>query len=63
MYKLSLLNEKLEHIKEDKTSLEGQIAIANTTIAQLHRENATMLAELGEVNRKLSHLQEVTQHY
>ena len=53
------LNEKVDHMKEEKSSLESQLAAANSTIAQLQRENASLRADLTDCNRKVLHAQEV----
>lgn len=53
------LNEKVDHLKEEKSNLESQLAAANTTIVQLQRENASLLVDLTDCNRKVLHAQEV----
>lgn len=57
-YKMLALNDKIDHMKEEKSYLETQLAATNTTIAQLQRENASLLADLADCNRKVLHTQE-----
>ncbi|KAG8286774.1 Leucine-rich repeat-containing protein 45, variant 2 [Homalodisca vitripennis] len=56
--KVLLLTEKVDHLREDKSSLENQLSIANTTAQQLQRDNSIVVADLAELRRKLSAVQE-----
>lgn len=58
-FKILLLTEKVEHLKEEKTSLETQLSVANSTSQQLQRDNANVVADLAELRRKLTTVQEV----
>lgn len=58
-FKILLLTEKVEHLKEEKTSLETQLSVANSTTQQLQRDNANVVADLAELRRKLTTVQEV----
>lgn len=58
-FKIVLLTEKVEHLKEEKTSLETQLSVANSTSQQLQRDNANVVADLAELRRKLTTVQEV----
>lgn len=57
--KILLLSEKVEHLKEEKISLETQLSVANSTTQQLQRDNANVVADLAELRRKLTAVQEV----
>lgn len=58
-FKILLLTEKVEHLKEEKNSLETQLSVANSTSQQLQRDNANVVADLAELRRKLTTVQEV----
>lgn len=58
-FKILLLTEKVEHLKEEKTSLDTQLSVANSTTQQLQRDNANVVADLAELRRKLTTVHEV----
>lgn len=58
-FKILLLTEKVEHLKEEKTSSDTQLSVANSTTQQLQRDNANVVADLAELRRKLTTVQEV----
>ncbi|XP_054278847.1 leucine-rich repeat-containing protein 45-like [Macrosteles quadrilineatus] len=57
-YKMMLLTEKVEHLKEEKASLDNQLSTAITTNQQLQRDNSSLMADLADLRRKLSAVQE-----
>ena len=56
--KLSQYEEKINSLQEDKISLEKQLSLSHSTMTQLQQQNSSLVAELGEPQRKLLQLHE-----
>lgn len=56
--KLSQYEEKINSLQEEKISLEKQLALSHSTMTQLQQQNSSLVAELGEPQRKLLQLHE-----
>jgi hypothetical protein len=56
--KLSQYEEKINLLQEEKISLEKQLSLSHSTMTQLQQQNSSLVAELGEPQRKLLQLHE-----
>ncbi|GFG31367.1 hypothetical protein Cfor_06093, partial [Coptotermes formosanus] len=56
--KLSQYEEKINSLQEEKISLEKQLTLSHSTMTQLQQQNSSLVAELGEPQRKLLQLHE-----
>ncbi|KAJ9574658.1 hypothetical protein L9F63_008190 [Diploptera punctata] len=56
--KLSQYEERITSLREEKASLEKQLALSHSTMSQLQQQNSSLVAELGEPQRRLSQLHE-----
>jgi len=56
--KLSQYEEKVNSLQEEKISLEKQLSLSHSTMTQLQQQNSSLVAELGEPQRKLLQLHE-----
>ncbi|KAJ4444565.1 hypothetical protein ANN_06360 [Periplaneta americana] len=56
--RMAQYEEKINSLREEKTSLEKQLALSHSTMTQLQQQNSSLVAELGEPQRKLSQLHE-----
>jgi septal ring factor EnvC (AmiA/AmiB activator) len=56
--KLSQYEEKISSLQEEKISLEKQLSLSHSTMTQLQQQNSSLVAELGEPQRKLLQLHE-----
>jgi hypothetical protein len=58
--KLNQYEEKINSLREEKVSLEKQVALSHSTMTQLQQQNTVLVAELGEPQRRLSQLHEAS---
>jgi cytochrome c biogenesis protein ResB len=58
--KVSQYEEKISSLREEKVSLEKQLALSHSTMTQLQHQNNALVAELGEPQRRLSQLHEAS---
>ncbi|XP_067005195.2 leucine-rich repeat-containing protein 45 [Anabrus simplex] len=52
------LEEKLSALREEKVSLEKQLAVAHASVLQVQQQNNSLIAEMAEPQRKLSQIHE-----
>jgi len=58
--KLSQYEEKINSLQEEKVSLEKQLSLSHSMMIQLQQQNSSLVAELGEPQRKLLQLREAS---
>jgi len=58
--RLSQYEEKINSLQEEKVSLEKQLSLSHSTMTQLQQQNSSLVAELGEPQRKLLQLHEAS---
>jgi DNA repair exonuclease SbcCD ATPase subunit len=56
--KLNQYEEKINSLQEEKVSLEKQLSLSHSMMSQLQQQNSSLVAELGEPQRKLLQLHE-----
>jgi len=58
--KLNQYEEKINSLQEEKVSLEKQLSLSHSMMSQLQQQNSSLVAELGEPQRKLLQLHEAS---
>jgi septal ring factor EnvC (AmiA/AmiB activator) len=56
--KLSQYQEKINSLQEEKITVEKQLSVSHSTMTQLQQQNSSLVAELGEPQRKLLQIHE-----
>jgi predicted nucleic acid-binding Zn-ribbon protein len=58
--KLNQYEEKINSLREEKVSLEKQLALSHSAMTQLQQQNSSLVAEIGEPQRRLLKLHEAS---